>query len=37
MGLAQTLNQGQTNAFGGFGLWLLKANQHELAGNTAGI
>jgi hypothetical protein len=37
IGLAQTLNQGQTNAFGGYGLWLLKANQHELAGNTAGI
>ena len=37
VGLAQTLNQGQTNAFGGFGLWLIKANQHELGGNTAGI
>jgi hypothetical protein len=37
LGLAQTLNQGQVNAFGGFGLWLLKANQHELGGNTAGI
>jgi hypothetical protein len=37
MGLAQTSWQGQTNAFGGFGLWLCKINQHEFMGNTAGV
>lgn len=31
------LQQLPGNVFGAFGVWLCKANQHELQGNTAGI
>ena len=36
-GLQQVLNQGATNVFGVFALWLCKINQHEFQGNTAGV
>ena len=37
IGLTQGIYEGQINAFGGFGVWLCKLNQHELQGNTVGV